>query len=245
MMRFFNRLCALAGIALLAACDAPQPIVAAPPSEVVPGADALPAIRTGPAQPQNVASFRQIVRRMEPVLERECRARAPRLNCDFAIQLYGDPRLPPNAFQTLDEAGRPVLGFTETLVRDVRNADELAFVLGHEAAHHIAGHIPRNQANATLGAASFGVLAAALGRDERSVRQAQELGAAVAARSYSKAFELEADRLGTVLTARAGYDPLVGAAYFTRIPDPGNRFLGTHPPNAERIAAVRRAAAGL
>ncbi|MEL6549998.1 MAG: M48 family metalloprotease [Pseudomonadota bacterium] len=247
MQRLFIRLSALLGLAALAACDAPQPIVSAPPPAQVAAAStgSLPEIRQGPVQPQNVASFRQIVRQMEPVLERECRTRAPRLNCDFAIQLYGDPRLPPNAFQTLDDNGRPVLGFTETLVRDVRNADELAFVLGHEAAHHIAGHIERTQANATLGAASFGVLAAALGRDAGSVRQAQQLGAAVAARSYSKSFELEADRLGTILTARAGYDPLVGAAYFTRIPDPGNRFLGTHPPNAERIQAVRRAAAGL
>ncbi|MGB0799102.1 MAG: peptidase M48, partial [Planktomarina sp.] len=32
-----------------------------------------------------------------------------------------------------------------------------------------------------------------------------------------------------------------GAAYFTRIPDPGNRFLGTHPPNGARITTVRAA----
>ena len=39
----------------------------------------------------------------------------------------------------------------------------------------------------------------------------------------------------------AGYDPVRGAAYFTRIPDPGNKFLGTHPPNASRIETVRQA----
>jgi len=77
------------------------------------------------------------------------------------------------------------------------------------------------------------------------VRSAQELGAAVGARTYSKEFELEADRLGTIITKRAGYDPLRGAEFFTRIPDPGNRFLGTHPPNAQRIQTVRETAARL
>jgi predicted Zn-dependent protease len=48
-----------------------------------------------------------------------------------------------------------------------------------------------------------------------------------------------------VIAANAGYDPLVGAEFFFRIPDPGNRFLGTHPPTAERVAVVRRVAAGL
>ncbi|HAB36898.1 MAG TPA: peptidase M48, partial [Rhodobacteraceae bacterium] len=33
--------------------------------------------------------------------------------------------------------------------------------------------------------------------------------------------------------------------FFNRIPDPGNRFLGTHPPNSQRIATVERTAAGL
>lgn len=41
------------------------------------------------------------------------------------------------------------------------------------------------------------------------------------------------------------YDPLRGAEFFTRIPDPGNRFLGTHPPNAARLETVRRTAAAL
>jgi len=56
---------------------------------------------------------------------------------------------------------------------------------------------------------------------------------------------LEADRLGTVITARAGFNPVRGAEFFNRIPDPGNRFLGTHPPNAARMEIVRRTAAGL
>jgi len=36
-----------------------------------------------------------------------------------------------------------------------------------------------------------------------------------------------------------------GAAFFTQIADPGDRFLGTHPPNAKRIETVRRVNASL
>ncbi|MCH8465375.1 MAG: hypothetical protein LAT78_02200 [Roseinatronobacter sp.] len=48
-----------------------------------------------------------------------------------------------------------------------------------------------------------------------------------------------------MITARGGFDPLRGAAIFRRIPDPGNQFLGTHPPNAERLREVERAVAAM
>jgi predicted Zn-dependent protease len=56
---------------------------------------------------------------------------------------------------------------------------------------------------------------------------------------YAAMVEHMDDALGTVITHRAGFSPLKGAAFFTRIPDPGDRFLGTHPPNAARIQTVR------
>jgi predicted Zn-dependent protease len=180
------------------------------------------------------------VARVEPVAEAECRRVTPRQNCDFRIVVDGRPNQPPNAYQTLDETGRPVIAFNLGLIAEARNIDELAFVMGHEAAHHIAGHIPRAQANAAAGAVVFAGLAVLTGGDASAIRSAQDIGAAVGARAYSKDFELEADALGTVITQRAGFDALRGAEFFNRIPDPGNRFLGTHPPNAERIATVRR-----
>ena len=137
------------------------------------------------------------------------------------------------------------MAFTLALIAGARNEDELAFVLGHEAAHHIAGHIGRQQQNAVAGAVIFAGLATLSGGDASAVRNAQRLGAQFGARTYSKDFELEADGLGTIITKRAGYDPLRGAEFFTRIPDPGDKFLGTHPPNASRIETVRRTAAGL
>ncbi len=183
-------------------------------------------------------NFVAVVAAVEPVAERECRARAPQLDCDFRIVIDDRPGLPPNAFQTIDDSGRPVVGFTLALIAEARNQDELAFVLGHEAAHHIAGHIPRSRQSALAGALILGTLASLSGADTGGIDTAQNLGATVGARRFSKEFELEADRLGTVVAFRAGFDPARGAAFFDRTPDPGNQFLGTHPPNADRRAAV-------
>ncbi|MEL7094470.1 MAG: M48 family metalloprotease, partial [Pseudomonadota bacterium] len=78
-----------------------------------------------------------------------------------------------------------------------------------------------------------------------AVQSAANVGATVGARTYSKDFELEADATGTVIAKQAGYNPVRGAEYFNRIPDPGDVFLGTHPPNAQRVAIVKKTAAGL
>jgi predicted Zn-dependent protease len=193
-----------------------------------------------------IGNFRAVVERVEPVAERECRRRAARgTDCDFVIVVEPSRRLPPNAFQTLDRNGRPVVGFTRALIAEARNQDEIAFVLAHEAAHHIEGHIARGRQAALAAQALAEALAQLGGADERGIARAAEIGLVVGSRRFSKEFELEADRLGTVITARAGFDPLVGAEFFNRLPDPGDRFLGTHPPNADRLAAVRSVAAGL
>ncbi len=190
-------------------------------------------------------NFVQVVERTRPIAVRECRTRNPRANCDFLVVIDDRPGQPPNAFQTVQRDGRPVIGFTLALIADARNQDELAFILGHEAGHHIAGHLPRVQQSAMTGALILGTLASLGGAGQVEVDAASRLGASVGARTYSREFELEADQLGTVIAFRAGYDPERGAAFFSRIPDPRNNFLSTHPPNAQRIQVVRQTLDGL
>mgnify|MGYP006289629527 FL=1 len=230
------RLLAVLTLALLAGCAAP-PLPVPQPGPSAPA----PAPGMGRAQAERAArTFVSVVDRVEPVAERECRARLQGGECDFQIFVDGRPGAPPNAFQTLDRRGRPVIVFTLALVADARNADEIAFILGHEGAHHIAGHIPRAQVSAELGALVLGGLAEAAGQGRREIDAAQQLGATLGFRTFAREFELEADALGTIIAARAGFDPLRGAEFFARIPDPGDRFLGTHPPNAQRMDIVRR-----
>ena len=192
-----------------------------------------------------VSRFKTMVSRVEPVAERMCRQQTSNLNCDFKVVVDDRPQKSPNAFQTLDKSGRPILAFNLPMIAQVRNDDELAFVMGHEAAHHIERHLDQQRNNAMAGAIILGGLAALTGASSGNVDAAADLGANVGARSYSKEFELEADELGTVIAVRAGYNPLIGAGFFTKIPDPGDKFLGTHPPNGDRLAVVRRTAAQL
>jgi len=231
-MRKLTFLCVLA----LGACDASPQSTGAPSGQTVAQPSRAPSVPTSSA----MAQFNSVVASVEPVAERECKARTSNINCDFRIVVDDRPGQPANAFQTVDKQGRPILAFNLALIAEVRNRDELAFVMGHEAAHHISGHLDRQRSNAMAGAILLGGLAAITGAGQGAVQNATDLGAGLGARTYSKDYELEADALGTVITKRAGYDPVRGAAFFTQIADPGDRFLGTHPPNAQRIETVKR-----
>ncbi len=194
---------------------------------------------------QAARQFVEVVEAVEPVAEQMCRARTSGLNCDFQIVVDDRADQPPNAFQTVDRFGRPIVAFNLGLINSVENADELAFVMGHEAAHHIRDHLTKTRESATVGAVVFAGIAAISGAEAEAVRNAAPLGAAGGARTAAKELEREADQLGTIISAQAGYDPVRGAAFFARIPDPGNRFLGSHPPNAARLEVVKRTAASI
>lgn len=230
MMRSFALI--LASVVALGAC-VPTTQPAAPPVQ-------SPTI----SPEQAVINFREVIDRVEPVAEQVCREQTPDQLCDFAIYVDRDLKSGVNAFHTIDDNGQPAIIFTIGLIAVAANADELAFVMGHEAGHHIGRHLPRVQASADLGAQILTTLARAGEINEAALGGVAQVGAVVASRQYGRQAELEADAIGTVIAARAGYDPLRGAEFFTRIPDPARSFLATHPPNAQRIETVRRTVAG-
>ncbi|MGR3513799.1 MAG: M48 family metallopeptidase [Paracoccaceae bacterium] len=226
-----RRLFLLAFLPLLAACDVPTASVSAP-------SEPLPQVtRTGSAQ--SLRDYRAVAARVEPVAERACRQRTRGANCDFKLIIDSNPKLGANAYQTYDKSGRPVLGITPALIKSMKNRDELAFVIGHEAAHHIKGHIEQTQTSAQAGAILGAVLGSVAGLDASGVEATTNIGGTVGARRFSKGFELEADALGAQIAEAAGYDAVRGVLYFAEAADPGNQFLGTHPPNADRIRIVR------
>lgn len=199
--------------------------------------------RTTPQSPRQAArNFVSVMNRMEPAVERECVARRTTgINCDYQFVVDDRVELEPNAFQTLDRSGRPIIGFTVSLIAAAQNADELAFVVGHEASHHILNHLDRKASSATAGAVILGGLAAAAGADPTTIDAITQVGASVGSRVYSKDWELQADYMGAIITLNAGYDPVNGAEFFRRIPDPGDRILGSHPATSSRMQQVRRA----
>ncbi len=247
MSRYFVLVLAL----FLASCGPAYQVPVAPRTgEAVPVA--LPPATAPRPYAAARADWNRVVARVEPAAEAFCREEhpgRPASFCDFDIRLVEDPRAPPNAYQTIGRDGRPLLIMTRALLADTRNADEIAFVLSHEAGHHIAGHLERQRANVALGALILGTLAQASiapGTDEARARgivsDAMDLGALAGARVYSQAFELEADLLGAFIAARAGFAPEAGALMFHRTPSatgPGS-LLSSHPPSAQRLATVNR-----
>ena len=239
-------LVACLGLAVAACTVDPSGNLDGGPPAAMPKAPDTPKRSTKTA----VASFDKVAGRVKPVGERACRDAGRPSRCDFQIFLdVGEVDI-VNAYQTVDKQGQPKIVFTLGLVREARNDDELAFVLGHEMAHHIEGHLGETQMSAQLGAILLGTLAAAATSGASSAVQsiavdtAQQAGAFVGSRQFSKQNELEADAIGTRIAMQAGYDPLKGALFFSRVPDPGDRFLGSHPPNAQRFETVKRSAEG-
>lgn len=208
-----------------------------------------------PSRARTPADFSRVAARIEPVAERFCREElpdAPPAWCDYRIRLDTNRENPPNAYQSEGEDGRPNITFGATLLPEMQSDDEIAFVLSHEASHHIAGHIPKQQQQQVLGALLLGGLVAAAGNpmggpaSDQAIQQAMDIGAYVGVRSYSQSYELEADTLGAFIAARAGYDPERGAQIFTRpaLANPGGPpLLASHPGSAQRQATIARVAA--
>ncbi|WP_170400544.1 M48 family metallopeptidase [Ruegeria arenilitoris] len=190
------------------------------------------------AESASAAVFREVNGAVSKEARAECLRQARVNNCDFTVLVDLNPRAPANAFQTLDDNDQPVIIFTRSMIQSAQNADELAFVMGHEAAHHVLGHIDQQSKNAQESAAIFNDLGKLHGENGKDLERTQKLGAEVGVQVNVKTFELEADQMGTIITYNAGYNPLIGAKYFDRLPDPGDKFLSTHPPNAERVQIV-------
>lgn len=145
----------------------------------------------------SIARYAVIAARMEPVIERECRARAPpRSRCNYQIFVETHPpEAPPaNAYQGEDRRGQPTIAFTRKLLRELRSDDEIAFIMGHEAAHHIRGHLPV-KTEALIAGWIAGEVAATVagGASAEETQQAAALGGLIAISGFSKEFELEAD----------------------------------------------------
>ena len=229
--------CLLLLLAALAACTAPRP-----PSQPSPQGGAP---QRGAPTDAATHQFSAVARRVEPVAQSVCRQARTQASCEFTILI--DERLgqPINAFQTVNRRGQPILVFTRAIVEEFRNTDEMAFVIGHEAAHHIEDHLTQRAQAAGAFGAILEAAAAASGAPSSGRASAGQLGQNVGSRVFSKQFELEADALGAVIAKRAGYNPVRGAEFFNRLPDPGDQFLGSHPPNAERIRVVREVTAQL
>lgn len=124
----------------------------------------------------------------------------------------------------------------------------LAVVMGHEIAHAIAKH---GSERMTQGLAlTFGGIALdkALEDEPAATRElfltSYGVGATVGIMlPYSRTHEKEADRLGLIFMAMAGYDPEVAVGFWERMAESKDgpqvpEFLSTHPAGESRIQNI-------
>jgi predicted Zn-dependent protease len=129
----------------------------------------------------------------------------------------------------------------------------LATVIGHEVAHAARHHAADRVSQSALVNIGAQVLDGFLGGYSREARElwlaAYGIGTGVGyTLPYARDQELEADRLGLQLMARAGYDPRAAVDFWQRFADYNRRqgggsieFLSTHPVDARRISQLRAA----
>ncbi len=125
----------------------------------------------------------------------------------------------------------------------------LATVLGHEVAHALARHgAERMSQGMALQGVGTGLAIATSGQSagvQQAVMQAYGLGAQVGVMlPFSREMESEADHIGIILMAKAGYDPSVSIGLWERMGalSEGQRppeFLSTHPSSDTRIVQLR------
>lgn len=141
------------------------------------------------------------------------------------------------------------VGFYEGILAIMANDAQIATVMGHEIGHVNANHSAKRLAGAR--ATQLGLAAVATGLQLGQVGMSQEIAQALglgvqygAVLPYSRANELEADRLGLGYMAEAGYDPNEALAFwqvFVARTAKGAppAFLSTHPAGEDRIAQFR------
>ena len=124
------------------------------------------------------------------------------------------------------------------------NDNQLAFVIAHEFAHSIMGHVASQKKNVAIGGI-LGSLADALAQSQgvNTGGNLGKLGAQQALLRYSPSFENEADYIGMYILARAGY-AIEDAPGFWRamsLNAPQAVYATTtHPNNPSRTVAMEK-----
>jgi predicted Zn-dependent protease len=126
----------------------------------------------------------------------------------------------------------------------------LATVLGHEVAHASAHHGAERMSEAMLRELGGQVLGMSLAKSDPKTQAAMsmiyglgtQLGVAL---PHSRQNESEADAMGLLYMARAGYNPEAAVAFWERFADAtrsserGLWFLRTHPVTDDRIKRIK------
>jgi predicted Zn-dependent protease len=124
----------------------------------------------------------------------------------------------------------------------------VAVVMGHEIAHALANHGGERMSQAMVANMGLSSLGAAMGENPSLTKdifmQSVGLGAQMGMLKFSRKNESEADHIGLILMAMAGYDPNEAVEFWKRMDamSGGNQpmeFLSTHPSHDTRVSDLK------
>ncbi len=129
-----------------------------------------------------------------------------------------------------------------------QDEQSLAIVMGHEIAHAIARHGNQRMSQALVvqfgGAALSVALAQKPALTQQLFAQAYGVTTNLGALKYSRSHETEADKMGLIFAAMAGYNPEVAITFWQRMAASGGgqkppELLSTHPSDETRIRDLK------
>ena len=144
------------------------------------------------------------------------------------------------------------VGVYTGILQVTKNEAGLATVIGHEVAHAVARHGGERISQALLLQTGESLLGKAISTADPKIQTATLLAYGVGATvgvqlPYSRLQESEADHIGLIYMARAGYDPREAIAFWQRFAEYNRAqgsanvptFLRTHPLDEKRIEQMK------
>ena len=136
----------------------------------------------------------------------------------------------------------------EGLLLVTKDESSLAIVVGHEVAHAVAKHSAErlsNELRKQYGSQILGAVLQGAGASANLQNISSTvfgIGTTLGGAAYSRSQESEADRLGLIFAAMAGYDPSVAVTFWQRMASAtGNNYsiLSDHPSDQTRIKNIQ------
>jgi len=136
------------------------------------------------------------------------------------------------------------VAFYTAILPICKDENGVAVVMGHEVAHAIANHGRERMSQGLIEQLGLSSLSAAMGQNPSATSQlfmqAVGMGSEIGMLKFSRTHESEADHIGLIFMAMAGYDPNNAPAFWKRMVEMNKgekppEFLSTHPSDETRI----------